>query len=178
MMKDSSGSIAAFVAVYTDNTQNTLNYLAAKSSLSTAYDKTTTTNTGQQVYVTYNNVSLAYSQIGTNPIGFNNYQLYYFEPEPEPEPETPPYIDVSLAFMININTDQWLNKSNKMNQWIQLSDMKNLFLPDTLISSCDIDKAIVYYKRDGNTVYIAWAPFTYEFLNLSNIIRYKLIQTQ
>ena len=62
LMKDTS-SIHCMVLVYTNNSQQTINYIVAKSSLNTAYHKPST-STGQQVYVLSEYLENASSAIG------------------------------------------------------------------------------------------------------------------
>ena len=62
LMRDTS-SIHAMVVVYTNNSQQTINYIVAKSSVSTAYHKPGT-STGQQVYVLSEYLENASSAIG------------------------------------------------------------------------------------------------------------------
>jgi hypothetical protein len=62
LMKDTS-SIRAMVVVYTNNLQQTINYIVGKGSLNTAYHKPSTT-TGQQVYVLSEHLASASANIG------------------------------------------------------------------------------------------------------------------
>ena len=62
LMRDTS-SIHAMVLVYTNNSQQTINYIVAKQSVSTAYHKPST-STGQQVYVLSEYLASASAIIG------------------------------------------------------------------------------------------------------------------
>ena len=62
LMRDTS-SIHAMVLVYTNNSQQTINYIVAKNSVSTAYHKPST-STGQQVYVLNEYLASASAAIG------------------------------------------------------------------------------------------------------------------
>ena len=70
LMKDTS-SIHCMVLVYTNNSQQTINYIVAKSSVNTAYHKPGT-STGQQVYVLSEYLENASSVIG---IAFTTYSF-------------------------------------------------------------------------------------------------------
>ena len=62
LMKDTS-SIHCMVVVYTNNSQQTINFIVAKQSLNTAYHKPST-STGQQVYVLSEYLANASANIG------------------------------------------------------------------------------------------------------------------
>ena len=62
LMKDTS-SIHAMVVVYSNNSQQNIDYIVAKSSVSTAYHKPGT-STGQQVYVLSEYLENASANIG------------------------------------------------------------------------------------------------------------------
>jgi hypothetical protein len=62
LMRETS-SIHAMVLVYTNNSQQTINYTVAKNSVNTAYHKPST-STGQQVYVLSEHLASTSANIG------------------------------------------------------------------------------------------------------------------
>lgn len=62
LMRETS-SIHAMVLVYTNNSQQTINYIVAKNSVNTAYYKPST-STGQQVYVLSEHLASTSANIG------------------------------------------------------------------------------------------------------------------
>ena len=95
--------------------------------------------------------------------------------EPEPEPEPDPSDNVIMSANILINLGEWLNLSENTSNFRLIRDIEKNNCTDNLISSNNIKEENVFYKRNNDTVTIAWQPGTYS-TRASNSFDYKVIQ--